>query len=144
LDIVYGWTGLYARVVGDRFSVPWPGSPLFYTAGAIEVEVLYRLLSVPLVLWLISNVLLRGPWQAPVFWILAVLTSLIEPADQDLRVLDKGASLAQVGSALSPDLLLNLAQVVIFRTYGFPAAILTRVAFYLVWHVAYGNFICAC
>ena len=73
-----------------------------------------------------------------------MLSSLIEPADQDLRVLDRGASWPMVASTFVPDLLLNLAQVVIFRRYGFLAAITTRVAFYMVWHVAYGNFLCAC
>jgi hypothetical protein len=38
----------------------------------------------------------------------------------------------------------NLAQAAIFRGYGFLAAILTRVAMYMVWHVLYGNFICQC
>jgi transcriptional regulator with XRE-family HTH domain len=38
----------------------------------------------------------------------------------------------------------NLAQAVMFRRYGFLAAIVTGVAMYLVWHVAYGNFICQC
>ena len=72
------------------------------------------------------------------------LSSLLEPVSQDLPVLSKGVSLALVGSAFVPDLLLNLAQVIMFRKYGFVASIVTRIAFYLVWHVGYGNFICAC
>ena len=79
----------------------------------------------------------------PVFWILAVLSSLIEPAT-DLDGLRVGASLAIVGAQLVPDLLLNLTQVVMFRRYGFFASIVTRVAMYLIWHVAYGNFVCGC
>ena len=144
LDRIFHWTAYAAQGMGMAFNAPLPGSPLFYTAGAIEVEVLYRLLPVPLLLWLISNVLLRGRGQTPIFWTLAVLSSLLEPADQDLRELNHGASLAMVGSAFVPDLLLNLAQVVMFRRYGFLAAIATRVAFYVVWHVVYGNLICAC
>ena len=144
LDTVFHWTAFYTQIVGQAYNAPLPGSPLFYTSGAIVVEVFYRLLPVPLLLWLVSNVLLRGRGQSQIFWILAVLSSLIEPADQDLRVLDRGASWPMVASTFVPDLLLNLAQVVIFRKYGFLAAITTRVAFYMVWHVAYGNFICAC
>jgi len=98
---------------------------------------------VPLLLWLVSNLLLRGRGQTPVFWILAVLSSLIEPAT-DLDGLRVGASLAIVGAQLVPDLLLNLTQVVMFRRYGFFASIVTRVAMYLIWHVAYGNFVCGC
>ena len=38
----------------------------------------------------------------------------------------------------------NLVQAVAFRRYGFLAAIIVRVAMYLVWHIGYGNFICGC
>ena len=63
---------------------------------------------------------------------------------EDLRELGNGASMTSVMAAFVPDLLLNLAQVVMFRRFGFVAAIATRVVFYLVWHVAYGNFVCGC
>ena len=36
------------------------------------------------------------------------------------------------------------AWAVTFRRAGFLAAIVLRVAMYLVWHVAYGTLICAC
>ena len=70
-------------------------------------------------------------------------TPLIEPYT-DLDGLQLGASLLVIGSQLVPDVLLNLAQVVMFRNFGLLASIVTRIGFYLVWHVAYGNFICAC
>jgi hypothetical protein len=125
------------------YNAPWPGSPLFYAGGAIVVEVFYRLLPVPLLLWLVSNLLLRGRAQSQVFWLLALLSSLIEPYT-DLDGLRVGASLLVVGSQFVPDFLLNLAQVVLFRNYGFLASIVARIAMYLIWHVAYGNFICGC
>jgi hypothetical protein len=125
------------------YNAPWPGSLLFYAGGAIVVEVVYRLLPVPLLLWLVSNLLLRGRAQAHIFWVLALLSSLIEPYT-DLDGLQLGASLLVVGSQLVPDFLLNVAQVVMFRNYGLLASIVVRVGMYLIWHVAYGNFICAC
>ena len=86
LDAVFHWTAFSVQAGGlPSFNAPFPGSVLFYPGGAILVEVVYRLLPVPLLLWLISNVLLRGRAQPYVFWILAVLTSLIEPASQDLE-----------------------------------------------------------
>ena len=104
----------------------------------------YRLLLVPLLLWLISNVLLRGRGHTQVFWGRAVLSSLVEPSMQDLDALRFGASALLVGSEFLSDFLLNLAQVVLFFKYGFVASIATRVGAYLVWHVAYGNLICRC
>ncbi len=38
----------------------------------------------------------------------------------------------------------NLTQNSVFRRYGLLAPFVIRVADYLVWHVAYGNFICQC
>src|SRR5207245_4708590 len=84
LDTVFHWTAFYTQIVGQAYNAPLPGSPLFYTSGAIVVEVVDRLLPVPLLLWLVSNVLLRGRGQSQIFWILAVLSTLIDLGDQDL------------------------------------------------------------
>jgi len=145
LDLVFHWTQFFAQFSGlPAYNAPWPGSPLFYAGGAIWVDVYYRLLPVPLLLWLVSNLLLRGRAQTQVFWVLAVLSSLIEPAAQDLDGLRFGASMLFVGSQFVPDFLFNLTQAAMFRNYGFVASIVVRIGMYLIWHVAYGNFICAC
>src|SRR6266513_4988224 len=86
-DLVFHWTAAYKEIIGaPSFNAlaPFPGALLFYSAGAIIVEVFYRLLPIPLLLWLISNVALRGRGQDRAFAVLAVLTSLIEPVTQDL------------------------------------------------------------
>ena len=104
------------------------------------MEVIYRLVPIPALLWLISNVALRGRAQTPVFWLLAVLTSLVEPLDQNLYVFQAGAIGLAAAQSLS-DCGHNLAQAAMLRRYGFLAGIVTRVGMYSVWHVAYGNFI---
>jgi hypothetical protein len=145
LDLVVHWTQLFAQFSSlPGYNAPWPGSPLFYAGGAIWVEVVYRLLPIPLLLWFVSNLLLRGRAQTQVFWILAVLSSLIEPSQQDLDGLRFGASGLFVASQFIPDFLFNLSQAALFRNYGLVASIVSRVAMYLTWHVAYGNFICRC
>ena len=63
---------------------------------------------------------------------------------QDLGAFKFGASTVLVASQFVPDFLLNMTQVVMFRYYGFLASIVVRIGMYLVWHVAYGNFICSC
>jgi len=118
-------------------------SLLFYPGGAIIVEVFYRLLPIPLVTWLVSTLALRGRGQTPVFWSMAGLTSLIEPLSQDLDAL-AGGPLALVTSPFGVDFVMNLVQAVMFRRFGLSSAIATRVAVYLVWHVAYGNLVCRC
>jgi hypothetical protein len=143
-DVVFGWTRYFATQHAlASFNAPFPGSLLFYSGGAIIVEVFYRLLPIPLLLWLISRVVLRGRAETPVFWTLAVLTSFIEPVTQDLADF-RPELLVLIVSQFMPDYVLNLSQAALFRRYGFLASIVVRVVFYLVWHVAYGNFICQC
>ena len=116
-------------------NIDFPASVLIYSGGAVIVEVFYRLFLVPLLLWLISNVLLKRRGQEGIFWALALITSLIEPLTQDLDLaqLGVGVMLTVIGLNYS----LNFAQAVLFRKYGFLAAILMRVAFYAIWHIVY-------
>lgn len=125
------------------FNVPLPGSPLFYAAGAVVVDVVYRLLPVPLLLWLISSLALRGRGQAPTFWGLAIVSSLAEPVSQSAFALGAGRFDVFAGQFLS-GFAMNFAQAVWFRRAGFLAMIVVRWAMYLVWHILYGNVICNC
>lgn len=147
-DLLFHWTDAFRRLNPELPSFnalgPFPGPLLFYSGGAIIVEVFYRLLPIPLLLWLISNVALRGRAQERVFWVLAALTSLIEPATQDLIALQRSELVAAASVVFVIDYVLNLAQAIVFRRYGFLSSILMRVAAYAVWHVAYGNYICRC
>ena len=125
------------------FNVPFPASLFAYTGGAIIVEVIYRLLPIPLFLWLISTVLLRGRAQNQVFWGLALLTSAIEPVTQELGLLQAGM-VAVFAVNLVTGFGFNFAQAMMFRRSGFLAALTVRWAGYLVWHIIYGNLICGC
>jgi len=146
-DLVFHWTAAYKDIVGaPSFNAlgPFPGPLLFYAGGAIIVEVFYRLLPIPLLLWLVSNLAMRGRYREPVFWVLAALTSLIEPGTQDLAALQRPGLEAAAITVFGVDYVLNFVQAVMFRRYGFLAAIVTRVSAYVVWHVIYGNYICVC
>ena len=146
-DLVFHWTAAYKDIVGaPSFNAlaPFPGPVLFYSGGAIIVEVFYRLLPIPLLLWLVSNLALRGRYRESVFWVLAALTSLIEPATQDLAALQRPGLEAAAATVFAIDYVLNFVQAVMFRRYGFLAAIVVRISTYVVWHVIYGNYICAC
>jgi len=118
--------------------VAFPASIFVYSAAAIFVEVVYRLLTIPLLLALISVIVRSQGGRETVFWILAILTSLIEPltntaASQYLPPLALTFVMVQSFKA-------NLLQAVFFRKYGFLAAILLRVAFYIPFHVI-GSFL---
>jgi hypothetical protein len=108
---------------------------LIFSGGAIISEVVFRLFPIPLLLWIISRVILRKRWAEPVFWGLAILTSLLEPVSQFSFLLGSTAAVGIV--VVFAGFAFNMVQAGFFRRYGFLTAITVRVAFYLIWHVAY-------
>jgi hypothetical protein len=135
-DKLTGWTKSVAHEMHlPSIHIEFPASLLIYPGGAIIVEILYRLLLIPLLLWIISNLILKGRRQNEIFWTLAVLTSFIEPlGDLGLRRYGFG----MMAAVFVEDYALNFSQAVLFRKYGFFSAILLRIWFYLIWHVVYG------
>jgi hypothetical protein len=135
-DAVSGYSKLAAAHFGVEQQYSDPLSMLLiFTAAPAYVEAVYRLFPIPLMLLLISTLALRGRWQEPIFWVLAVATSLLEPLSQTTWALAVGAPIFAV--AFAHGFALNLAQATLFRRYGFVASIVLRLGFYLVWHVVY-------
>jgi hypothetical protein len=137
LDYVTHFSQLIAAHHGlkQQYTEFMPMFLAFSVGGSILVEVIYRLLPIPLLLWLISTVILKKRGQTQTFWVLAILLSALEPLGftSDLSVLPipvmvMDASLMYV---------VNLTQATFFRKYGFLASILVRAGFYLVWHALY-------
>lgn len=131
-DMVSGFSRLQAAAFGlDTVVIPPPGGLIIYSAGAIYSEALFRLLPLPLLLWLFSSLLLRGQHQQRTFWALAVLTSLLEPLAQSpvTRILPPPTFAAVLAQQFAG----NLAQAFFFRRYGLLASIALRLAFYLVY-----------
>jgi len=118
-----------------KINIDFPASVLIYSGGSIIVEVIYRLFLIPVLLWLISSLLLGERWQTQVFWTLAILTSFIEPLTQDLDAIQLGT--VMLAAVLLKGFGRNFLQATLFRKYGFLAAILMRIAFYMIWHVVY-------
>lgn len=135
-DLITGASQIFTSIYGlPSVNIEFPASALIYTGGAIISEVLFRLLPIPLLLWLISSLALRGSYQNQIFWVLAVLTSLLEPLMQTTVLMNVAplvfASLFVMGFAF------NLGQAAVFRQSGFLASIVMRVAYYVVWHMLY-------
>jgi hypothetical protein len=108
---------------------------LAFTAASIIVEVLFRLFPVTLLLWLISNVLLKGRGQAQTFWTLAVVSSVLYALSQliDLVILPVPVMVVLLLALFAE----SFSQAALFRKYSFLAAIVLRMAFYVVWNVLY-------
>jgi hypothetical protein len=126
VDRATHWTTLAAAQMNlPSIHIDPPASFLIYPGGAIIVSILYFLLLVPLLVWV-----LRGR----AFWLIAVVCALTEPLTQDLHMT---GGVAMMAAVFAEDYLLNLSQVWLFRRAGFVAAVLLRVAFYAVWHMAW-------
>ena len=83
VDALFHVTAGAAKALGASWvNVALPASLPHYAAGAVLVECLYRLIPIPILGWLIGSLLLKNRGGAVVFWVLAVLTSLLEPASQ--------------------------------------------------------------
>jgi hypothetical protein len=132
-----GWADALASKMGtESIHIPFPASALIYPAGSIIVEVIYRLLPVPLLVWLISNLVLRGKRQDLVFWIVAILVAAVEPVSQHSSW--EGHAIV-MNYVMVQDYTMNLTQSYLFRRYGFLAPLFSRVAFYAIWHVLWGS-----
>jgi hypothetical protein len=116
-------------------NVPFPASIYFYLGGAIITEILYRLAPLPILLWLISSLALRHHFQRQVFWILAILLSLVEPLAQVTVFAGHLQVMLILGSSIYA---VNLLEAWLFRRYGFLAPVTLRLSFYLVWHIIGG------
>ncbi len=134
--------GLGFRVLGlgqslpDPEQPPFPASIPYFLYGAGLSEILFRLFPMPLLVWLISNLLLRGRAQASVSWGAAGLSSLLEPLSQVGAMLllgvGSGPAIAFIFALI---LSVNLVQGWLFRACGFGASLVMRLAFYSVWHI---------
>jgi hypothetical protein len=122
-----------------------PLSIPFYTFGAIFLEILLRLFAISFLVWLVSNVMLRGRWQTHVFWLAVVVASLYEPLPRINEELSAATAIAAPSIILrwatQPLFLANVISGWLFRKYGFIAPLMLRLSFYLVWHIIYGGLI---
>jgi hypothetical protein len=136
LNAFTGQARLMAEAVGvSSINAPFPGSIMFYSGGAIVIESLYRLILLTLPLWLIANLILRKRGYVAVFWVVALLTSLLETSDQ------MGFVSSNPGLMVANGLLvyaMNLFEAFLFWRYGFLAPLVFRIGFYMVWHVMAG------
>ena len=134
LALVMIITDLVIRLPAN-LNVAWPYSVPFYLQGAIFSDI-QHFFPVVLLVWLVSNVILRGRFQLNVYIAAAVLVSLIEPV-QMLVVTPSAAGLFRwfLGGYI---LTFNLVQLYYLRRAGFLSMLSVRLSQYLIWHILWG------
>jgi hypothetical protein len=147
--IVYGLVTVVALDLLNPSDVhiAFPASILFYTYGGIFLEILLRLFGLTLLTWVLAAVvgIVRLPRGDEVgFWIANIVVSLYEPMpyiqEQLAKTPPRGDPGIWIHWAFEPLFLANLLTGYIYRRFGFLSAVVLRLAFYAVWHVAYGGF----
>jgi len=147
--VVYGLGTVFALDLLNPSDVhiAFPASILFYTYGAIFLEIFLRLFGLTLLTWMLaaSAGAVRLPRSDDIgFWIANVVVSLYEPMPYIQEQLAKTPTRGDPGIwihwAFEPLFLANLLTGYIYRRFGFLAAVVLRLSFYAIWHVAYGGF----
>lgn len=144
IDRITGATSILAAKMGNDFNVGFPGSLFVYTGGAIELESVFRLIPIPILLWLGSFVLLKGRAQNKIFWTLAVLTSAVEPVIQGVPLMQLAGGDIGIFSFFAYAIhayAFNFAAAVCFRFYGLLGAVLVRFGNYIIWHIGFGFYL---
>jgi hypothetical protein len=145
LDVMTAGSQAVAKATGQSsFNIDFPGSLLAYSGGAIQVEVLYRLFALPLLMWLVSSVVLRGRGQQLTLLVIGSLSAAFEPVGQGVLLFLGGDGVItplMLAAYLATALPSNILAVIMFRRSGLLAPLTLRWAEYLIWHIVYGNFL---
>lgn len=136
-DMFSGAASEIAATMGlDNIHIAFPFSIPVYLGGAILVNTIYYLIPIPILVYLVSNKILKGKAEGIVFWTVGIMIALFEP------LTNPGISvLQQVGAVAIPlsvsVLVFNLVTVLFIRKYGFVSAYFLRFGHYAVWHILY-------
>lgn len=135
VDANTGWADWVAgQMKIDSIHIPFPASLPIYFGGAIVVEIVYQIFPIGFLYWLVCRVIIKRDSNF-VFWSLALLTSAIEPSGS--ISLYRHSAVAAV-PVVSHDFAMNIAQAWFFKKAGIVSALLVRLAYYLLWHIAWG------
>lgn len=114
------------------YTQPFPYSLFLFFSGAFEIEVFYRLIPIVIVLFF-SNRYVNEKAIPPLFWGIALLTSLREPLEQF-----PSGPLWFIIYALLSGFAMNLIQAIYLKKSGFISSLLIRLSHYLIWHILNG------
>ena len=141
LAAVFGVIAILAdfRIVfAADINIPFPWSVMFYPAIGFFVEILFH--AMPLaVLLLLLTALLKNQRRLQVVLLCIVLVALLEPVYQAQWMISNGPypDWAVAFVALHV-FLINLVQLLLFRSYDFVTMLAFRLVYYLIWHIGWG------
>lgn len=140
IDRATGFGHIFAMTFGvSSLSLPFGYSVLYQLYASVCTSILYYLFALAFTVWFIGTLLLSRHWATQVFWILAVLVSLLEPWNIASRnhwaLLRLAPAPAGIIAVLALIYVMDFAAVVLFRRFGFTAALILRISAIAVWHI---------
>jgi hypothetical protein len=118
-----------------------PASLVAYPLAGIIEEIVFRLFLTTTLVWIISNMLLRGNWQELVFWAVNVFLGVFYTLSQLTQYDNLFASVNLLTAAhfFVMIALYFILAAFYYRRYGFLAAISMSMGNFLVWHILWGG-----
>lgn len=122
-------------------SIRLPASLVAYPLAGIIEEIVFRLFLTTTLVWIFSNMLLRGNWQEVVFWVVNVFLGVFYTFSQLIQYenLFTTVNLFIVAHFFVMVALYFILAAYYYRRYGFLAAISMSMGNYLVWHILWGG-----
>lgn len=121
-------------------NVPLPESLLFYPAIAFVAETAFHVLPLWLLLTLLSALLRKPASGGAAMATCLLLAASIEPVFQVRAALSGGHAFAAIDLYVAIHVLaFNLVQLSEFRRFGLVSMVALRLAYYFLWHIAWGG-----
>lgn len=149
------WLGLLFIVADNIFGrfhqygplphPPFPTSIVASLSAGIGEEMVFRLFFIPLLVWLVSRVVLKGQQEQVVFWNAAIFSAVFFAAGHipSVMYLLDVASLSDIPAAMLAEMfllngVLSLVAAYLMRKSGYLAAVTLHTSTDIVWHVIWG------
>jgi hypothetical protein len=126
--------------LGAESLIKFPASLVAYPLGGILEEIIFRLFLTTVMVWIVSNMLLRGRWQEVVFWGVTVFLGVFYTLSQ-ISVYQSLMGTVDWLTVARFFIMIGVYFILasyFYRKYGFLAAISMRMGDYLVWHIIWG------
>jgi len=149
------WLGLLFIIADNIFSrfhqygplphPPFPTSIVASLSAGIGEEMVFRLFFIPLLVWLVSRVVLKGAQERVTFWNAAIFSAVFFAAGHIpavMYLLDVG-TLSELPAAMMAEIfllngILSLVAAYFLRRSGYLAAVTVHTSADIVWHVIWG------
>ena len=115
---------------------PFPDSLLFYPIFGFVVEVVFHMLPLAFLLFILTSIF-KITFDK-VIWPCILMVALLEPIFQTVLGFSRPYPTWVTVCVFLNILLINLFQLLIFKRYDFVSMFSFRLAYYAIWHIAWG------